>query len=145
MPPLTGAVAFRDVPEHQGQIRVAELLIGLGAPVDGQTADGVTALMAAAASGSEALVVRYLGLRADANHRAKDGRTPLLSAAGFARDAVVNEDQQLALRIVKRLLEAGADPNARNAEGESAYDIASRFRKSLTSEYLRTLSRPEAE
>jgi ankyrin repeat protein len=143
MPPLTGAVAFRDVPEHQGQVRVAELLIGLGAPVDGETAHGVTALMAAAASGSEKLVRRYLDLGADVNHRAKDGRTPLLCAAGFARDEVAEEEQQLALRIVKRLLEAGADPNARNADGKSAYDIASRFRSSPASEYLKQIAGPK--
>jgi len=144
MPPLTGAIAFKDVPEHQGQIRVAELLIGLGAPVDGETADGVTALMAAAASGSEKLVRRYLDLKADVNRRARDGRTPLLCAAGFARDEVADEEQQLALRIVKRLLEAGADPNAINADGKTAYDIASRFRSSLTSEYLKTLPKAKS-
>jgi hypothetical protein len=99
--------------------------------------------MAAAASGSEKLVRRYLDLGADVNHRAKDGRTPLLCAAGFARDEVAEEEQQLALRIVKRLLEAGADPNARNADGKSAYDIASRFRSSPASEYLKQIAGPK--
>jgi ankyrin repeat protein len=140
MPPLTGAVNFGNAPEGQKQDRIAELLLELGAPVDGETATGLTALMTAATGGSEHLVNLYLTHGADVNHRSEDARAPLHCAAVFARDAATERQRELALRIVKKLVEAGADPNAKNADGETAYDIASRFRASPAAEYLKTRS-----
>jgi ankyrin repeat protein len=145
MPPLIGAVNPGSVPEGEGQERVAKLLLELGAPVDGQSATGVTALMAAAAAGSEHLINLYLNHGADVNHRSRDGRTPLHCAAVFARDSTTGRQRELALRIVKRLLDAGANPNAKNADGETAYDIACRFRASPAAEFLKNHSTGAAE
>jgi ankyrin repeat protein len=142
MPPLTGAVNFGNAPEGQKQERVAELLLELGAPVDGESASGVTALMAAAAAGSEQLVNLYLNHGANVNHHSKDGRTPLHCAAVFARDAATERQRKLALSIVKRLVDAGADPNVKNADGETACDVASRFRASPAAEYLKSRQQP---
>lgn len=140
MPPLTGAVNFGNAPEGHKQERVAELLLELGAPVDGETATGLTALMTAATGGSENLINLYLNHGAEVNHRARDGWTPLHCAAVFARDANTERQRGLALRILKRLVDAGADANAKNADGETAYDIACRFRASPAAEYLKSLS-----
>ena len=139
IPPLVaaaGGVAPHGVEEGREQERVAKLLLDLGAPVDGETAVGVTALMSAAIPGSERLVNLFLSHGADVNHRSQDGRTPLICAASYAEWAAAEDEYELALRIVKRLIEAGADPNARNVKGESAYDIASRGRGRLAAEYL---------
>jgi ankyrin repeat protein len=98
--------------------------------------------MAAAQQGSRGLLGILLENKADVNHQARNGRAPLHSAAEYARWAKLEDEHQLALEITKRLIDAGANPNARNAEGESAYDIASSNRGSgqLTAEYLRKLT-----
>jgi len=143
IPPLVGAaggVPAHSAEEGRKQERVAKLLLDLGAPVDGETADGVTSLMAASIRGSERLVDLLLDHGADANHRSQDGRTPLICAADYAAWAAAEDEYELALRIVKRLLDAGADPAARNEKGESAYDIAARSRGPVAAEYLRSLS-----
>jgi len=143
IPPLVGAaggVAPHGVEEGRKQERVTKLLLDLDAPVDGETAEGVTALMATAIPGSERLVNLLLEREADVNHRSQDGRTPLICAALYAEWAAAEDEYELALRIVKRLIEAGADPNARNVEGKSAYDIAARSRSPLAAEYLKEVS-----
>lgn len=142
-PPLTAVVNFGNAPEGQKQERVAELLLELGAPVDGETATGLTALMTAATGGSDNLISLYLNHGADVSHRARDGRTPLHCAAVYARDAATERQRELALRILQRLVGAGADPKAKNADGETAYDIACRFRTSPASEYLKQFSKPD--
>ena len=143
MPPLFGVVV--NVPPHgviegRNHERVAKLLLELGAPVDGETANGMTALMGAAIPGSERLIDLLLDHGADVNHRSQDKRSPLICAAGYAEWAAAEDEYQLALRIVKRLLDAGADPYARNGKGESAYDIAARSRGPLAAEYLKRFS-----
>ena len=127
VPPLVAACV--DVPAHgveegRKQESIAQLLLDSGAPVDGQTASGLTALMAAAIKGSERLINLLLEHGANVNHRSHNGRTPLICAAEYARWAVAEDKYQLAFRIVKRMLEAGADPKAQNEEGETALDIA---------------------
>jgi len=122
-PPLAGAahVPPHGVEEGRKQERIAKFLLDLGAPVDGETSGGVTSLMIAASCGSERLIHLFLGHGADVNHRSKDGRTPLICAALYAQDTFAQDEHELALRIVKRLLDAGAAPSARNNKGESAY------------------------
>ena len=142
IPPLIGAsfgVPPHSVPEGQQYEDVVRLLLKHGAPVDGEDARGVTALMAAAQQGSRGLVGIFLENKANVNHQAKNGSTPLHSAAEYARWAKFEDEHQLALEITKRLIDAGANPNARNAEGELAYDIASsnRGHGQLAAEFLR--------
>jgi len=137
MPPLVGAAFGFSRMEGWKFEKIAVLLIEHGAPIDGQTTEGVTALMSAAYRGSECLVNLFLEHRADVNHQAKDGRTPLICAAQFARYLRSEEELQLALRIVKRLLEAGADPGLRSNKGETAYDIASRNKNPLVADYIK--------
>lgn len=143
MPPLFGAAV--NVPPHgvvegEKHERVAKLLLDLGAPVDGETANGMTALMGAAIPGSERLINLFLDHGADVNHRSQDGRSPLICAALYAEWAAVENEYQLAMRIVKRLLDAGADPTVRNNKGQSAYDIAARSKSPLAAEYLKKFS-----
>jgi len=144
-PPLIGAafgVPPHSVPEGEEYEDVARLLLEHGAPVDGENIRGVTALMAAAKQGSHRLVDVFLENGANVNHQAKDGSTPLLFAAEYARWAMADDEHQLALKITKRLIDAGANLDVKSAEGESAYDIASSNRGSgqLTAEYLKKLT-----
>lgn len=146
-PPLVaaaGGVAPHGVEEGRRQERVVKLLLNLGAPVDGETANGVTALMATAVVGSERTINLLLEHGADVNHRSKDGRTPLICAALYAQDTLAEDEHELALQVIKQLLDAGADPTAKNDKGETAYDVASRSEGQLAAEYLKKLSSPSS-
>jgi hypothetical protein len=138
MPPLCGAVNVHNALEGRRQELAAEMLLELGAPVDGETSTGLTALMIAATGGSENLVRLYLRHGAEVNHRARDGRTPLHCAAAYARDAVLDDEKSLAVRLVKLLIDAGADAKATTSDGKTASSIASRFRTSPAADYLMT-------
>lgn len=139
MPPLVGAacVPLHGVEEGRAQERVAKLLLDLGTPVDGQTASGVTAVLVAAGQASERLLDLFLAHGADVNHRSQDGRTPLINAALYARWAAAEDEYQLALRVVRRLAEAGADPTARNSDGETAYQIAAQGKATVAADFLK--------
>jgi ankyrin repeat protein len=143
-PPLVAAcvgVPPHGVEEGRKQELIAKLLLDLGAPVDGETANGLTALIGAAINASERLVNLLLEHGANVNHRSQNGRTPLICAAGYARWATAEDKYQLAFRIVKRLLEAGADPKAQNEEGETAMDIAARGKGTLAANLLADFER----
>jgi ankyrin repeat protein len=118
VPPLVGAA-------HGGHADIVLFLIEQGAPVDGETADGVTPLMVAAYRGAEVVLSLLLEQGAEVNHTAKDGQTPLIRAALYARDALTEREHEVALRVVKRLLEAGADLKVRDHQGKTALDYAS--------------------
>jgi ankyrin repeat protein len=131
--PLFGVVY--NCPEAHNREMVVNLLI--------QTDCDTTPLMAAAYRGRESLVNLFLERGANVNRQAKcDGRTPLICAALYFRwDADDEERQQTTLRIVKRLLESGADPQARNNKDESAFDIASHGKSSLVADYIKSFSK----
>jgi len=139
IPPLVGVAGGK---YHHGLTlsdkweRIAELFLRKGAPVDGESIRGVTALGAVVGSGNERLLNLLLEHGADANHRAKDGRTPLHSAAQYARCARFDDESELALRMVMRLIEAGANPGAKDVEEQSAYDLAVRGDNRVVADYL---------
>lgn len=137
MPPLFGAVYNCMEPENRDN--VVNLLIERGAAIDAETPWGATPLMAAARRAVENLVNLFLERGADPNRQTKNnGRTPLIDAALYFRyDAFDEQRQQRALSVVKRLLKAGANPDIRNKEGESAFDIALLGKSSLVADYIK--------
>jgi ankyrin repeat protein len=87
---------------------VARLLIEAGAPVDCRNRYGTTALFLNAHAGVE-LADLLLSRGADVEAANDDGVTPLIWAAWRDRP-----------EVVRRLLEAGADPNRRCRKGRTA-------------------------
>ena len=137
MPALFGAVY--NCTEAEERDKIVNLLIEHGAAIDAETPSGASPLLAAAWRGIENLVNLFLDLGADPNRQTRNhGETALTYAAHYFKyDAFEETRQQRALRVVKRLLEAGADPAVRNKEGESAFDIASGGKSSLVADYIK--------
>lgn len=132
-----------------GDLDAVERLLALGLPLDGEDAQGATALIRAAGSGHAALVVRLLELGADPAHAAHSGIHCLAAAVSAQREAVVRTllnhgiaaDTRMAgggtaltvaaalgqPRIAEALLEAGADPNAADDLGTAPLHAAAQY------------------
>jgi ankyrin repeat protein len=104
VPPQPGSKAGG----HPGTVRA--LLAG-GADPNAVGPDGVTALMAAAAAGYIPVIDLLLAAGADPLHSI-EGNTALHGASMFGRTAAV-----------RRLLEAGARPDAKTADGQTPLDV----------------------
>lgn len=107
---LSAAVAAR-------QERAVEMLIARGAPVDQKLAGGGTVLMAAAGRGDGTLVATLLAHGAHANAADEHGMRALHAAAQFA---FASGDEPAATGVICRLLDAGAQVDARNSDGQTA-------------------------
>ena len=94
---------------------IAHFLLNNGAKPDTlRSAAGRTALhVAASYYACEPLCTALLNAGADINARTNDGSTPLMLAAKSAK-----------LRLVKLLIEKGADPLLKDNKGKTAYDYA---------------------
>ncbi|MBI3139646.1 MAG: ankyrin repeat domain-containing protein [Sphingobacteriales bacterium] len=94
---------------------IAFFLLSNGAKPDTlRSAAGRTALhVAAAYYACETLCTALLNAGADINARTHDGATPLMLAAQSAK-----------LRLVKLLIQKGADPLLKDKKGKTAYDYA---------------------
>merc|ERR1719504_491055 len=95
----------------RGDVEMANLLLDAGAIANDADVSGSTALHYAAGR-SPAILRTLLDWKADAEKADDHGETPLMWARGE--------------KAVQMLLEAGADPLARNASGLTALMVASR-------------------
>lgn len=130
----------------EGDLDAVTRLQALGLEVDGEDAQGATALVRAAGAGHAALVVHLLAAGADVAHLTRSGVHCLAAAVVARREAVVrtllahgvSPDLPIAgggssllyaaaladERIARALLEAGANPNAADEQGTTALQAA---------------------
>ena len=88
-------------------------MAGMGVDLSARTERGGTLLHDAAGGGSAAIVGELLARKSAVNDADRDGWTPLHNAAYMAR-----------LDAVKALVSGGADVDARNVLGQSAWNLA---------------------
>ena len=98
---------------EQSKFGGSERLVDSRGKVEARNEWGNTPLHAAAAHGKLARVSALLKAGATLEARDKEGRTPLHQAAAFNAESAV----------VLTLLDAGADPKAKNTDGKTVFDL----------------------
>jgi ankyrin repeat protein len=103
------------------------LLLDRGAKIDRSTDAGGPPLIYAAGGDDLRMVKQLLHRGANVNSTDDYGNTALIAATS----------SNVSAEIVRVILTAGADPNHKNQQGESAYDIAVRNRNQALAELLK--------
>ncbi len=98
---------------HQGNGKIARMLIAAGAQVNTRNADGNNALWLACVGGHLEMIDTLVEAGIDIDNRNDNGATPLMYAASSGKAAVI-----------ERLLAKGADVTPETLDGFSALDLA---------------------
>lgn len=98
---------------HQGDGKIAGMLIAAGAQVNARNADGNNALWLACVGGHLEMIDRLVEAGIDIDNRNDNGATPLMYAASSGK-----------ADVVERLLAKGADVRPETLDGFSALDLA---------------------
>jgi thiosulfate/3-mercaptopyruvate sulfurtransferase len=98
---------------HNGDGKIARLLIGAGARANARNADGNNALWLACVGDHLDMIDMLVEAGIDIDNRNLDGATPLMYAASSGKAA-----------MVERLLAKGADATLETPDGFSALDLA---------------------
>lgn len=92
-----------------GKHELMQLLIEAGAKVDALAEGGITPLMNAASEGYEKVVITLLAAGAEVNRQSEEQVTALMETTS--------------VRVAKRLLEVGADPDLTDYRGYTVFEI----------------------
>jgi ankyrin repeat protein len=120
--PAPGGLTPLHYAARHNHVEVARLLLQAGARVNAREANDITPLLMAIGSGNAAVAQFLLDHGGDVNARDWYGRTPLWEAVNVRNLYVHNAtfrngiDRPPMLVLIKSLLAAGADVNARTAE-----------------------------
>ena len=120
--PVPGAKTPLLYAAREGHLEIAAMLVEAGADIEQADGNDDTPLLTAIITNHMAVAEYLLGKGAFVNARDWYGQTPLFAAvdvrnldvSGPTRDNGV--DREAAMTVIRRLLEAGADPNARTTE-----------------------------
>ncbi len=129
--PKLGATLLM-VAADAGHLGLFRTLLNMSADVNATSHNGYTALSAAANSGRKEIVELLLKNNAKVNAQESIfGSTPLIRAAGKGYTD-----------IVKILIEHGADPNIKDNDGQTAYDLAKSQGREEVMKILEANNRP---
>lgn len=104
-----------------GVMSVTELLLKYGVPIDDTCDHHLTAMFFAVLLNNYNMVGYLVSRGANINHQDEIGRTPLHWAAGVETDRLVGQNRT---KLVKFMLQNGADPAIRDNGGLTALDLA---------------------
>lgn len=101
-----------------GENQAVKLLLEHGADIDSQNIHGQTALMFAIKNNKKRTAKQLLAAKADPNLQDEDGNTALMFIVNGFMDSKSDEG------LIRKILEAGADPFLKNKENLTALDLA---------------------
>ena len=121
----SGRTALHHAAQFNIEPAVIALLLGAGANLEARDDEGQTPLHHAAENNRTGATARAL-LAAGAGMEARDenGNAPLHVAAKYVSDWAGPDEDAHAAGVIEALLEAGADATARNAAGQTPWDLA---------------------
>jgi uncharacterized protein len=121
------------VAAYVGRIEICKSLLEAGAEVNAKNQKGATPLMVGLSRGTIACIPTLLAYGADVNARDMQGRTALMFLATYG------EDDAVAQGILHDVLPKVDDVDARDANGKTAEDWATDYKRKHLAEQLRLL------
>ena len=115
----------------RGSVPAVDALLMAGADPNGVGTRGSAPLICAIESGDAEVVERIVRAGADVNRPDKVGNLPLIWAIDYEVDTADQCREELQCNISRKLIELGADPSLRGAEGEDAVQFARQRKHAL--------------
>lgn len=119
--PIAGGITPIHITAITGVMSVTDLLLQNGASVSDTCEHNLTPIFLAIVVNNQNMVGYLLSRKADVNHRDDMGRTPLHWAAAVPHEKLEGQNR---VRMVKFLLDHGADRSIADSEGNKAADLA---------------------